>query len=230
MRPSSRVILLSSSLLLPLLASPAASQTLVDERAWLGFSVQERSGTDSPWRWAMESQLRTRNGVDDIDVFTIRPLVGYDLTRRSSVWLGYTSSSTFQAGGGIRLEHRLVEQYTWAGPAIGGNLQSRFRLEQRFIEGDSAAAWRARESIRYTRPFSSGSRTSLVVWDELLVHLRSTTMTTQGIDQNRAFAGISLPVARNIRFETGYLNQFTNGHRLPNRMNHIFQLTLSLVL
>jgi hypothetical protein len=230
MRPSSRVILLISSLLLPPLATPAASQTIVDERAWLGVSVQERSGTDSPWRWAVESQLRTRNRVDHIDVFTIRPLVGYDLTRRSSVWLAYTSSATFQARGGTRQEQRLTEQYTWAGPAIGGNLQSRFRLEQRFIEGDSAAAWRARESIRYTRPFSSGSRTSLVVWDELFVHLRSTTLTTQGIDQNRAFAGISRSLGSSMRFETGYLNQFTNGHQLPNRMNHILQLGLSLVL
>jgi Protein of unknown function (DUF2490) len=131
-----------------LAVSPASSQTLVDERLWLGWSVQERPGTDSPWRWAIESQLRTRNGVDDLDVVTLRPFVGYDLSRRSSIWLGYTASATFLPILGVRLEHRIVEQYTWTGPAVGGNLQLRFRLEERFIEGDMATGWRARENVR----------------------------------------------------------------------------------
>ena len=232
MRPRSAVSLSLFCVAVVLLTapSPASSQTLVDERLWIGWSVQERSGTDSPWRWAIESQLRTRNGVDDLDVVTIRPFVGFDLSRRSSIWLGYTAAATFLPTAGVRQEHRVVEQYTWAGPALGGNLQSRFRLEERFIEGDTATGWRAREAVRYSHPFVSGGRTSWVVWNELLVHLRTTTLTRSGLDQNRAFAGVSQSVGTSLRIEAGYLNQSIRSLSPPSRMNHILSVGLTLTL
>ena len=62
---------------------------LTDERLWVNFTVQERAGTESPWRWYFEVQGRTRNGVDDFDQLVVRPAVGYDLTPRSSVWVGH---------------------------------------------------------------------------------------------------------------------------------------------
>ncbi len=208
--------------------SPAAAQTIVDERVWLGLSIQERSGTARPWRWAVETQLRTRDGVDTVDVFTVRPSIGYDLTSRSSIWLGYVASSMFPDIGGVRQEHRLVQQYTWIAPASRGTLSSRVRLEERFIEGDGPAAWRVRELVRYVRPVSSGSRTSWVAWDELLVHLRTTTHTTRGVDQNRVFLGLSRSFGSSMRIEAGYLNQFINGHEIQNRMNHILSVSLAL--
>ena len=223
-------LIASSGLCLLLAAAPVSAQTVVDERLWLAPSIQERQGTDSPWRWALETQQRTRDGVNELDVLTVRPMIGYDLTSRSSVWAGYSATATFLPAGGARMEHRITEQYTFTARPWGGTLSTRFRLEQRFLEGDSELAWRARDILRYSRPFSSGSRTSWVVADELFVHLKSTTLTTSGLDQNRVFLGLSRSTKAGHRLEGGYLNQFTNGHRLPNRRNHIFQLVLSFVL
>lgn len=229
MRPRAGLLIFSFTASILFGAAPRApAQTAVDGRVWVGVTLQERSGTTSPWRWSVETQLRTRDGLDAVDVFTVRPSIGYDLTRRSSVWLGYAESPSFPAAGGVRQEHRLFEQYVWSGAAAGGTLSSRSRLEQRRIETDSALAWRLREQVRFARPVGNGSRTSLVVWDEFTAHLRTTTLTTRGMDQNRVFAGLSRSLPTTARVEAGYLNQFIKGHGSPNRMNHILLATLAL--
>ena len=89
-------------------------------------------------------------------------------------------------------------------------------------------AFRVRGQIRYTRPFKPGSHTSLVFYDEASAHLRRTTFTGKGFDQNRGFAGLSQAIGTQARVEAGYVNQFINGHLLPDRMNHIITATVTL--
>jgi hypothetical protein len=77
--------------------SPAAAQVITDGRLWTNLGVQERQGTDSPWRWAGEFVLRTRDGVDELDVVVGRGMLGYDLTVRSSAWTGFAVVPSFPA-------------------------------------------------------------------------------------------------------------------------------------
>lgn len=206
----------------------ASAQLMTDERVWVGLTLQERSGTSSAWRWQVETQLRTRDGVDEVDLFAVRPIVGYDLTRKSSIWLGYAETPTFPASGGVRQEHRLYQQYVWASRVHAGNLSVRGRIEERAIENNSGLAWRIRGLIRYTRPLTAGSQTSLVFFDEVTAHLRQTTLTVKGFDQHRIFAGISQAFSATVRLETGYLNRLINGHTLPDRMDHVLSATVTL--
>ena len=84
--------------------SPAAAQVITDGRLWTNLSVQERQGTDSPWRWSGEFVLRTRDGVDDLDVLVLRGLLGYDVTPRSSAWMGFAVVPSFPVAGGTLVE------------------------------------------------------------------------------------------------------------------------------
>ena len=122
--------------------SPAAAQVITDGRLWTNLSVQERQGTISPWRWSSEFVLRTRDGVDELDVLVLRGLLGYDVTPRSSAWMGFAVVPSFPAGGGTLVEKRLFEQYLWSGHGPGGSLALRTRLEQRWAETNSGLAWR----------------------------------------------------------------------------------------
>jgi hypothetical protein len=208
--------------------APASAQVVTDERVWVGITLQERSGTSSPWRWQVETQVRTRDWFGAVDLFAVRPLLGYDLTAKSSVWLGYAETPTFPVTGGVRQEHRLYQQYIWTSRTAGGNLSLRGRIEERAIESDSAMAFRVRGQVRYTRPFKPGSHTSLVFYDEVSAHLRQTRITSKGFDQNRGFAGLSQAIGTLTRVEAGYINQLINGHGLPDRMNHIVTATVTL--
>jgi hypothetical protein len=208
--------------------SPASAQVITDGRLWTNLSIQERQGTDSPWRWAGEFVLRTRDGVDDLDVIVGRGALGYDLTDRSSAWLGFGVIPSFPIAGGTQVEKRLFEQYLWSGRGLGGSLALRTRLEQRWAETNSGLAWRVRQQVRYVRPFSSGSHYALVATEEFLAHLNDTRRYDQGFDQNRVFGGISRTVNARLRFEAGYLNQFQHSIAGPDRLNHILSITTTL--
>ena len=208
--------------------SPAAAQVITDGRLWTNLSIQERQGTDSPWRWSGEFVLRTRDGVDDLDVIVGRGLLGYDLTSRSSAWMGFAVVPSFPVLGGTLWEKRLFEQYLWSGRGLGGSLALRTRLEQRWAEANDGLTWRVRQQVRYVRPFSPGSHYSLVATEEFIAHLNDTTRYDRGFDQNRAFGGISRTVNAKMRFEAGYLNQYQHSLTGPDRLNHILSITTAI--
>ena len=216
--------------LLALAVCPAAAgaQTLTDERVWFVLTLQEQGSDTSPWRWSGDLILRSRDGVRDLDVFSVRPTLLYALNSHSTLGGGYVFAASYPASGGTTVEHRWFGQYQWSGRARGTSLGYRTRLEARFIDGNSGQSTRLRNQIRVSRPVRAGSRLSLVAWDELFLHLNSTTRNARGIDQNRAFTGVAIGIGAGGRFEAGYLNQFSPGHRgAANRNNHVLATALS---
>lgn len=207
---------------------PASAQTVTDGRAWTGLSLQERPDTPSPWRWAVDSLLRTRDGVAEVDVVGVRGTLGHDLTSRSSLWAGYAVASSFPTSGGTTIEHRIFQQYLWNGRAAGGAVTLRTRLEQRRIEGNSGVLWRFRQQVRYSRPVRQGSRFALVGSEEIFLHGNETSKYDRGLDQNRAFAGFGRTVSASVRVEAGYLNQFSHSRSGPDRLNHILSVGASV--
>lgn len=202
-------------------AAPAAAQVLTDERLWVNFTLQERAGTESPWRWYFEVQGRTRNGVDDFDQLVVRPAVGYDLTPRSSVWVGHGYTPSYPASGGELTENRAWQQYLWSGPALGGAFQWRTRLEQRWVEDAGAVGWRFRQFVRLAKQVSTRGGLAIIGWEEMFVHLNDTERAVQGFDQNRVFVGIGVGAGRHVRVETGYVNQAIRSASGPNRRHHV---------
>jgi hypothetical protein len=222
-----RLIGLLVGLLTTSVPAPAAAQAISDERGWWNVTFQERAGTESPWRWYVEVQGRTREGVGDFDQLIARPAVGYDLTSPSSLWAGHGDTPSYLAvgtplTGAVLTENRAWQQYLWAGPGLGSALQWRTRIEQRGIEGNDRLAWRFRQFWRLTRQLHPrlGGLT-FVTWDEVFVHMNDTTRTASGFDQNRVFVGVGVGPWQGARFEVGYVNQAVNGGRGADRRNHV---------
>jgi hypothetical protein len=209
-----------------LAAVPAAGQTITDGRVWYTLTMQGRPAASSRWRWGADVILRSRDGLDALDVLTLRASVGRDLTPRLTLWGGYTNTHTYLASGGSTLEHRPFLQASWAHPSGGGSLSLRTRLEARVTEGNNRAALRLRHQTRYSHPFSPGNPWSWVVTDEIFFHLNTTFRFPSGFDQNRAFAGVSVTLPK-TRLEMGYLNQFVQSS-IPDRVNHIVSVTTSV--
>ena len=209
-------------------ATDAAAQTTTDERLWAGLTIQTRPREASPWRFSFEALARTRDGVDTLDVFGVRFLAGYAVTPRITASAGYAISPSYPATGGTSIEQRAFGQIVFATPAAGGTLTLRSRVEARFSEGDSGTAVRIRQQVRFTRPIAG--RFGWVVYDELFVHTTETTRFARGIDQNRAFAGISIAVSSAAKLETGYLHAFSPENRgAAAKRYHVLFVGLGLV-
>lgn len=207
----------------------ASAQAVTDERLWFMMTLQERGSDASPWRWSSDIIARGRDVASDLDTLSVRGTITYALGEQSSLGGGYVLAATYPVSGGTTVEHRWFGQYVASGRPGGTSLSYRARIEARFIEGNSGEVTRLRNQIRVSRPVRSGSRFSVVASDELFVHLHDTSRNAQGIDQNRAFAGIGVTLGRAGRIELGYLNQFSPGHRgAADRMNHILSTNLSI--
>jgi hypothetical protein len=209
------------------LAAPAAAQTITDERVWFNLTLQSRADArTTPWRWSVEIVARSRDGIQTLDVAALRPTVNYALDRHSSVGGGYVLVEYSPTGASVT-DHRVFQHYAWSGSAGGGTLGLRARVEERFIEGNSGMAARLRLQVRYSHPLRKGSPVAVVGYDEFFVHLNTTTATLRGMDQNRAFAGISDTLNPSVRIEVGYLNQHGLGHDTRDVMNHVLSGTLA---
>jgi hypothetical protein len=207
---------------------PVAAQTEPEPRVWTALSVQGRMGSDSPWRWAADSLVRTRNGAGTMDFVAEWVSVSRDLTGRSSAGIGYAYGAGFPDAGSVR-EHRFVQQYTWS---TGGTWRVSFRsrLEERFVTGHGAVLIRMRQQVRATWPLATRGRLRGVVSEEVLVKANSTARTARGFDSNRVFVGIARPVTAQSGMEVGYVNVYWPGGASGRRRSHVLSATLVVSL
>jgi hypothetical protein len=209
-------------------AARISAQTTTDERVWIGLSVQARPAKVSPWRGVFETQVRSRDGVEALEQWYVRPSVVYDVSMHSSVWFGYAFFRTTPSSGGALTEQRLWQQFLFTHPAAGGTFTARSRLEQRDMEGNDRTSWRIRQQLRFSRPIRPRSAWSIVVWDEVAAHLTETRRTARGFDQNRAFAGMNVTLNSRARIEFGYQNQFVYSKTGAHRLNHVLSGVLTI--
>ena len=215
--------------------SPAlVAQTQDDGALWAMWVGQGRLGEkDSSlgnWRWWLDAQLRWRDEGETYDAGIFGPGIGYAITDRVTAHFGYAWIDSDPAGRPPVHEDRLWQQLTWNLPVDGFTLQSRTRLEERFIEDQSDEGWRLRQFFKLSVPFTEDRRWYLSAWDEGFYDLGDTRWgQREGFRQNRAFLGLgrvtdSAPASS---VEVGYLNQWLD--RVDSdRVNHVLFLMYSI--
>lgn len=215
-------------LLVGLLASAEhlVAQTRDDGALWLGVMSSGRFGdpdsTLGQFRWWLEVQDRQRDEGQHLDLGFIRPGLGYALNDRMTLWAGYGYFLSDPVRREPFDEHRVWQQFTWNLPVEGFTLQSRTRLEERFVETDGDTGWRARQMFKATVPLVENRSVFVSLWDEGFFDLNDTDWGQRaGFRQNRALAGIGyfFDDARTKSVEVGYLNQWID-RRGEDAMNH----------
>ena len=179
--------------------------------------------------WWFDTQLRMRDDSDGYDQLLIRPGLGFDLGLGFSAWLGYLYVNEDPDGSSNFDEHRPWQQLLWKGSLAPVGLQSRTRLEQRFVDGDGEAGWRFREFVKATYAFPSASRFGLAAYDEVFFDLNDTSEgANTGFAQNRFFIGPTMKLGEGKRatIELGYLNQYIRRDGGSDSVNHLVSLNL----
>ncbi|MEZ5319858.1 MAG: DUF2490 domain-containing protein [Vicinamibacterales bacterium] len=207
-------------------AAKASAQTISDHRAWLVVTAQPRPRPGSPWFTTVEGIVRSRDGLGTLDVLAVRPSLFRRISPRTTVGGGYLYARQFAPAGDV-VEHRVYGQFAATAPAPGGTWAFRSRVEARFIDGNDGSVTRLRQQVRFTHPWRAGSRVALTGYEEIFVHADAGARTRRGVDQNRVFAGVSVPVGT-TRLEVGYLHHFIPGHGGRSRVNHVLSVALGI--
>lgn len=139
-----------------------------------------------------------------------RAALGYSLSDRATVWMGYTFLPTQNIGKPYFAQQDLWPAFRYTLPTEVGTFTFRTMWETNFIVAGSIRE-RPRQMIRFTHPFDFEPRLTLVAWDEVFVRVNSTPIGGQaGFDQNRAFLGAGWSFNPDFRVELGYLNQYVD--------------------
>jgi len=211
-------------LLLPTAASAAA-----DSQVWATASATVKVAD----KWRLSEELTTRfsdrrNGLYEIESNT---LVGYRLSKVTTLWAGYTHDPQYSAGHFTVMERRAREQATFdnvlkLGP---GKLSARMRLEQRWRENVDGTGWRLRPYVKYSFPIRG--KTVLNLSSEPFVNLNTTSFQrTSSLDRVRNLVSVSTPITGRLSGEAGYMNQhgFVRGGKDSSDNIAYFALGLSL--
>lgn len=183
-------------------------------------------------RWWFDLQPRFTED-SDYEQLLVRPGVGLDVGHGASLWLGYAYINTDPATRASFDEHRIWQQLLWSTKLGSLGLQSRTRLEQRFVDTGSDTGWRARQFVKATYPLAFRSQLGLAAYDELFIDLKDTDFGADGgLSQNRLFAGFAWKLDDSGRtvVELGYLNQYINNTGRADTMNHLASLNLLVSL
>lgn len=208
-------------------AVPASGQTITDRRVWTTLGAQGRTGQGSRGRWAVDSQFRMRDGIETADLFSLRGTIGRDLAAGFGLGAGYGVALGFPSTGDTQVEHRVFQQVSWSGRLAGISLGLRTRVEQRFLEDDSRMAVRLRQAARLTRPLAASSTLSLVIADEVMAHVGTTSRVRRGFDQHRVFVGVRRTITPRTAVEVGYVNQYLRT-LASSRMSHVLSVAVAI--
>ena len=195
---------------------------LIATGSMLGAYLPARAGDVQPWPtafaslpagggWQISGEVigRFAHDANRASQGEYRLEAGHPVAPGVIVWAGYVHVDSILDGHISRRENQAVEQLNWSGFPLGPvRLLFRTRLEQRFLSGSDAVAWRIRQQVRAVVPLG---HVSLVAWVEPFIALNRTAIVRTRFDQVRYFGGVSIPIGHHVDVETGLLRQEIHG-------------------
>lgn len=208
-------------------ATPALAET--DLQQWLSVSAKAETNDSL----AVQSEVVARFGDDTGGLYELEGtlLLGYKLSDQVTAWAGYVHNPTYRDGDFVVMEHRAREQLTVDNFAkLGGaSLSARLRFEQRWREGVDGTGWRMRPYIKVAVPLGDKSAPAVNFTAEPFINLNTTSFqSSSGLDRLRSAVSLSVPVAKAVKLEAGYLNQHRFVRGGEDRGEHAVTAALSL--
>jgi hypothetical protein len=214
-------------------AARARSAPIADRNLWAIVSLTGpllgREPEAGRWRYTFDAPQRFGDDLHRFSQGVWRAGVGYLLTPRWSVWAGYshTYTDTPYARAPSR-EHRGFQQLLWGRRVRDLRLNYRLRFEARSPDTGRDTGLRLRHQFRVSHPIRRVPPLSWIVSEEIILNLNATDYgARQGLDQNRAFAGVGWAWSPISRSEAGYMHQLVHRPGGPDRHNHVLAVSLA---
>lgn len=178
--------------------------------------------------WA-EAQGRLDQDVSRFAVGIGRVGLGVRLKHDVDLMLGYHFQHNELGGGRTRDEHRAWQQVQ--APVIrqpnGLALITRWRLEQRDIEGSDDLGWRLRMQWRLVLPLHGRGTAGPLLQSETFMALNDTDWGARaGLDSQRTMVGWLQPLSSRLNLEAGYMHVYLR-RQSGDQGNHVLNITLN---
>ena len=194
-----------------------------------------------------EVNPRFGDDVSDLNQLILRTAIGYKLNDRWSVWQGYAWNTVYYNADNspnFTGEHRIYQQLSYKEtfpfletfPFI--KINSRTRLEERWIDHIEGTALRARTMLRVDVPLPMFPDWGFVTFNEIFVNLnglmgnRGAGAPEAGFDQNRFFIGFNRQFTKQFNMDVGYQMQIINTRteEMVNNLNNIILINFFINL
>ena len=177
----------------------------------------------------LEISPRSQDNVTQFNQLFIRPALIYHLNDKLSLWQGYSWDPLFHP---FKNEQRVWQQIQLNENFKKYSLESRFRLEERFIEDVSGSPVRGRYRLGAWIPLDKDKIWKFVLWDEVWFNFNSRQNGPQaGYDRNWLFAGINKKFSKAVTLEGGYMFQYVNNQSSKqDLLNHVILVNLYITL
>lgn len=193
-------------------------------RSWSGIDIS--GDLKDPWIYDLNTQARYNFTEQRYQTTRSEAGLGYKITPDVSLWIGYNWLVENIAK---TQQHRIWEQVLWdivKNDTIEFN--SRTRLEQRKDINEAQWSTRFRQRLQLTFPKKICNTLTPIVFDEIFLNFNNPAwVNSHFVDQNRAFIGLGIPLAKKLEIQIGYINQY-EFRDIENRMNHIVYTNLNL--
>lgn len=212
-----------------------SAQTQIQNSGW--FALFNSTKLTDKWGLAFDFQVRSADNWGYIRNVLVRPGITYYLNEKSNITAGYLYVPSFSRQLDVKsslLEQRIWEQFIYNHKLKSAFVTHRARLEQRFIEtntADNIFAQRLRYFVRLVQPlgvyherFDKG--VFLALQDEVFLNVQNKELLNDHFfDQNRFYIAIGYRVSKKIDIEGGYLNQYVRGAQTKTS-NRVAQLAV----
>jgi len=205
-----------------LLATPALAQR-TDDQLWLQATgtvpVSDHSEA------TIENIVRFGDRAKGLSHTEIGGLLAWKIGK-IEIGVGYRHVEDFNDGRELPNEERTRQHII---VPLGAGFATRLRLEQRFNSSGPGIGHRVRGQLRFNRPLGKGGL-GLFAAHETFLNLNTTGWGQRsGIERMRNTIGLGVPIGRQLRLETGYLNQYRFG-RFGARAQMDHAVTFGLIL
>jgi hypothetical protein len=217
-----RLLALCASLFAPL--TVAAQQS--DEQLWSQVNVSTPVGDNV--RLTLESIARFGNAADGLAHTEFGGQLSHKLSGAVEVAAGYRHVQDYDHGRAVPNEERLRQTVT---VALGSGLSARLGFEQRFSSAGSGTGFRLRPRLGLRLPLGSDGLGLFATHEDFFNLNTAAWGPRRGHERMRHTLGLSIPLAKGIRSDWGYLHEYRFGRgRSRDQMTHAATLALNLEL
>lgn len=206
-----KIHFISSAFLCLLLSVAAHAQQQEDIWGnWLMYFGTNRITDD----WSIHSELQYRNHTVapiNIEQLLLRTGVNYHLSNNASVTLGYGYIASHLYDTPDRApesrEHRIFQQLILINKLSRLKFEHRYRLEQRWVNGDfrGRVRYRLMAFLPLNKPKIEKGTVFLGVYDEIFVNTEQVFF-----DRNRLYGAVGYQINPMVQVQAGYLRQRVN--------------------
>lgn len=184
------------------------------QQVWL--SLNNTGRLSEKWGVVADFHIRRNHYLKDPGFYFLRFGVAFFPSDRLTfaagyghMWLAGAIASDFMFVNENRIYQQAQHSSKWGKIQVVHRIRNEQRWSQQLAGTQKTDRWQFTNRIRYlfsiTVPVSEQKKIpSLVLADELMVHFGK-NLVRNHFDQNRLFAGIRMPLMKNLSFDAGYM-------------------------